>query len=77
MRTTEQITLCTHNGHIVNTMAIPVFDPPPAIVFWREQFFVRTSGENGVHYCEAWCYPGLPDGMDTLAYDPPWAGESC
>ena len=76
MRTTEQITLCTHNGRVVNTMAIPVFDPPPAIVFWHQQFFVRTAGENGAHYREAWCYPGLSGAMGSLGYDPPWAGES-
>ena len=75
MKTTEQITLCAHNGRVVNTMAIPVFDRPPAIVFWHQQLFVRTPGENGVHYREAWCYPGLSGESDTIGCDPPWAGE--
>ena len=66
MRMTEQITLYSRNNRFVSTIAIPVFDPPPEIVVWKQRFFVRALGENGVHYRESWCYPGSSDAPDAF-----------
>jgi hypothetical protein len=70
IKRTEQIRLCARSGRVVNTAVIPIFDRAPEIIIWHQQCFVRTLGENGIHYLEAWCHY-LPsddaDGFDEYA----------